>query len=203
MRGYSADAGAPQGARASTFDADGFYHTGDAGSFDARGLLYFNGRLGELIKTGGANVTPSEVEAVLVAAPRSAAAYVVGVADAERGENVAAAVVLEPGARSTPTRSARRARELAAYKVPRHVLVAAQDSAALHRQRQDRQAPPARAARGANHAELQRRRDGSAVSTRRRALVSISASRSMPKYSSSRWWAPALSSTVARAAAAA
>ena len=94
------DAGPAQGrARATSFDADGFYHTGDAGCFDARGVLYFTGRLGELIKTGGANVTPAEVEAVLAAQPEVKEAYVVGVPDAERGEVVAAAVVLAQGAR--------------------------------------------------------------------------------------------------------
>jgi acyl-CoA synthetase (AMP-forming)/AMP-acid ligase II len=110
--------------REETFDADGFYRTGDAGFFDERGLLHFKGRLGELIKTGGANVTPGEVEQVLAVQPGVGAAYVVGIPDPERGQVVAAAVVPRKGRR--PTQDGLRARlrkELSAYKVPRHILV--------------------------------------------------------------------------------
>ena len=129
VRGYSVMQGLHKVVRERVFDADGFYHTGDAGWFDTRGVLYFTGRLGELIKTGGANVTPSEVEAVLVAQPEVAEAYVVGVPDAERGEVVAAALVLAPGARlETEALRARLRRELAAYKVPRLVHFAAPGS---------------------------------------------------------------------------
>ncbi|RIL06139.1 MAG: acyl-CoA synthetase [Proteobacteria bacterium] len=111
--------------RAETFDADGWYHTGDAGSFTADGLLYFRGRLGEMIKSAGANVTPSEVESVLAGFAEVKAAFVVGVAHRERGENVAAAVVLEPGAALSPDEvRARTKAQLAAYKVPRHVWIA-------------------------------------------------------------------------------
>ncbi len=110
--------------REDVFDADGFYPTRDAGCFDADGVLYFQGRLGDLIKTGGANVTPAEVEAVLVAQPEVRAAHVAGVADPDRGEVVAAAVVLEAGAEAGAEELVRRvAKELSAYKVPRHVLL--------------------------------------------------------------------------------
>lgn len=129
VRGDSLMLGLYKKERAETFDADGFYHTGDAGFFTAEGELYFKGRLGEMIKSGGANVTPSEVESLLMSFPEVKGAYVVGVADAQRGENVAAAVVLEPGIALTAAAIQSRARaELAAYKVPRHVLVAAQES---------------------------------------------------------------------------
>lgn len=115
--------------RDATFDAEGFYHTGDGGYFDAAGLLHFSGRLGEMIKTGGANVTPSEVEGALTAWPEVKAAFVVGLPDAERGQSVAAAVVLEPGAHITAEALRARLRgELAAYKVPRHLLVAPLDA---------------------------------------------------------------------------
>jgi acyl-CoA synthetase (AMP-forming)/AMP-acid ligase II len=115
--------------REATFDAEGFYHTGDGGFFDAAGLLHFTGRLGEMIKTGGANVTPSEVEGVLTAWPEVKAAFVVGLPDTERGQSVAAAVVLEPGARMSADELRERLRgELAAYKVPRHLLVTSLDA---------------------------------------------------------------------------
>jgi acyl-CoA synthetase (AMP-forming)/AMP-acid ligase II len=126
VRGRTLMLGLHKRERDETFDADGYYHTGDAGYFTADGLLYFTGRLGEMIKSGGANVTPSEVESLLAGFPEVKEAYVVGVADAQRGENVAAAVVLEPGAALAPDAiKARTKAQLAAYKVPRHVLVAA------------------------------------------------------------------------------
>jgi len=110
--------------RAESFDADGYYHTGDRGWFDAEGNLFFSGRIGELIKTGGANVTPHEVESVLEALPEIAAAYVVGVADAERGENVAAVLVPRDGATLALAAVREHLRgELAAYKLPRHIFV--------------------------------------------------------------------------------
>jgi acyl-CoA synthetase (AMP-forming)/AMP-acid ligase II len=124
VRGYNVMLRLYKVPRHETFDADGFYHTGDAGFFDDRGLLHFKGRLGEMIKTGGANVTPSEVEAVLTGHPEVKAAYVVGVPDPERGQSVAAAVVPEVGHAIDP--DALRARvkgDLSAYKVPRHVWV--------------------------------------------------------------------------------
>lgn len=125
VRGDSLMLGLYKRERAETFDADGWYHTGDAGFFDAEGRLFFKGRLGEMIKTAGANVTPSEVESVLMGFAEVKAAFVVGVADAVRGENVAAAVVPEPGAAiDVADLRARVKAQLAAYKVPRHVLVA-------------------------------------------------------------------------------
>jgi acyl-CoA synthetase (AMP-forming)/AMP-acid ligase II len=125
VRGYSLMQGLHKVPRDEVFDADGFYHTGDGGFFDARGLLHFEGRLGEMIKSGGANVTPSEVEAVLLGCPEVAEAYVVGVPDADRGELVAAAVVLEPGASAEAAELRARVKgELAAYKVPRLLHVA-------------------------------------------------------------------------------
>jgi acyl-CoA synthetase (AMP-forming)/AMP-acid ligase II len=124
VRGYSLMQGLYKIEREQSFDRDGFYHTGDGGFFDESGVLFFQGRLGDMIKSGGANVTPSEVESVLVGLPEVKEAYVVGVADAQRGENVAAAVVLEPGAALAAGEIRARVRaQLAVYKVPRHVLV--------------------------------------------------------------------------------
>jgi acyl-CoA synthetase (AMP-forming)/AMP-acid ligase II len=73
-----------------------------------------------MIKTGGANVSPQEVEAVLVAQPEVMEAHVVGLPDADRGQRVAAAVVLVDGARMDAETLRERLRsKLAAYKVPR------------------------------------------------------------------------------------
>ncbi len=129
VRGYSLMQGLHKHERGDVFDCDGFYHTGDVGLFTEDGLLYFKGRLGEMIKAGGANVTPSEVESVLASFVEVKEAFVVGVADAQRGELVAAVVVLEPGAAIDAAGVKARAKEqIAAYKVPRHVLVAEHDA---------------------------------------------------------------------------
>jgi acyl-CoA synthetase (AMP-forming)/AMP-acid ligase II len=124
VRGYSLMQGLYKHERTEVFEPDGFYRTGDAGYFTADGTLYFKGRLGEMIKTGGANVTPSEVEQVLVSFPEVKEAYVVGVPDPSRGQSVEAAVVLEIGATAEAEELRGRVkRALSAYKVPRHVFV--------------------------------------------------------------------------------
>ncbi len=124
VRGDSLMQGLLKREREATFDRDGFYHTGDSGWFDAEGNLFFRGRLGELIKTGGANVTPREVELALEAQPEVLSAHVVGVPHPERGENVAAALVLREGAALSRTALRERLKaELAAYKLPRHVFL--------------------------------------------------------------------------------
>jgi o-succinylbenzoate---CoA ligase len=74
-------------------DADGWLHTGDAGRIDEQGRLHVEGRLKELIVTGGENVAPARVEAVLLAHPSLADAAVAGLPDPEWGEVVTAYVV--------------------------------------------------------------------------------------------------------------
>jgi acyl-CoA synthetase (AMP-forming)/AMP-acid ligase II len=124
VRGYSVMQGLYKLEREDTFDADGYYHTGDGGRFDAEGHLYFEARLGDLIKTGGANVAPREVEVALMAFPEVKEAYVVGVPHPQRGQTVEAAVVLQAG-RSAEAEDlrARLKAELSAYKVPRHLFL--------------------------------------------------------------------------------
>jgi len=125
VRGDSLMLGLYKMERAETFDADGFYHTGDGGRFDpSSGHLFFTGRLGDLIKTGGANVTPREVEAVLEGRRDVKEAYVVGLPDADRGQRVAAAVVPQVGVDLDPETLRQFLRgEIAAYKVPRHIFL--------------------------------------------------------------------------------
>ena len=104
--------------RADSFDADGYYRTGDEGEIDGD-VIYFLGRLGDMIKTSGANVSPAEVERELVGIDGVGAAYVVAVDDAIRGQAVGAAVIPEVGAElsAIEIRRALRAR-LSSYKVP-------------------------------------------------------------------------------------
>jgi acyl-coenzyme A synthetase/AMP-(fatty) acid ligase len=105
--------------RAEVFDVDGWYHTGDEVHFDEDGHLYFHGRLGDVIKTGGANVSPLEVEAALRAIPGVLEAHVIGLPDEQRGQRVAAAVVLDGTENLTGDQLRENLRErLAAYKVP-------------------------------------------------------------------------------------
>jgi fatty-acyl-CoA synthase len=83
---------------AEAFDKDGYFLTGDIGSIEMDGRIRFRGRLTEIIKTGGINVAPLEVEQVLLQHPDIMQAYVVGVPDPSKGEVVAAAVELRAGA---------------------------------------------------------------------------------------------------------
>jgi fatty-acyl-CoA synthase len=103
---------------AATFDAEGYFLTGDLGAIED-GRVRFRGRLKEMIKTGGVNVAPLEVEEVLLQHPDVVQAYVVGVPDAAKDELVAAAVELRAGAVANAAAILGFCRErLASYKVP-------------------------------------------------------------------------------------
>lgn len=104
------------------FDADGYFITGDLGILDPEGRLQFRGRMKEMIKTGGINVAPVEVEEILMAHPAVKIAFVVGVPDAQRDEMIGAIVIRRPGETvEGPELLAHCRRALAAYKVPRLV----------------------------------------------------------------------------------
>jgi acyl-CoA synthetase (AMP-forming)/AMP-acid ligase II len=132
VRGYNLCQALYKREREESFDADGYYHTGDGGWFDAEGHLFFKGRLGDMIKTAGTNVAPREVEIALEALPEVKLAAVVGVPDPVRGQIVTAAVVAEPGQRVDPDAVRARLRdELSSFKVPRHVFVLKHDEVPL------------------------------------------------------------------------
>lgn len=100
--------------------AGGWLRTGDLGVLDADGALRVVGRADDMLVTGGENVHPAEVEAVLLAHPDVADAGVAGLPDPDWGQRVAAWIVLAPGARADAGTLARHARaQLAGYKVPR------------------------------------------------------------------------------------
>lgn len=105
------------------FDADGFFHTGDAGFFDADDYVHWTGRRTEMIKTGGANVSPAELEVELRACPPVKLARIVGMPDPRLDEIVVACITLKDGAEATEADIQAFLRErVAAYKVPKRVL---------------------------------------------------------------------------------
>lgn len=76
---------------------DGWFPTRDGGRIDHAGYLYLEGRLDDVIVRGGENISPGEIEEVLIAHPAVAEAAVVGLPDVEWGERVVAAVARRPG----------------------------------------------------------------------------------------------------------
>jgi long-chain acyl-CoA synthetase len=101
----------------------GWLRTGDLVTVDADGFTTIVDRVKELIITGGFNVMPSEVEAVLQAHPGIADVAVVGIPAPNGGERVVAVVVLKPGATLDEDAVRDWCRErLAPYKVPRHIV---------------------------------------------------------------------------------
>jgi acyl-CoA synthetase (AMP-forming)/AMP-acid ligase II len=104
---------------------DGWFHTGDLGRFDRDGYLYVVGRLKDLIKTGSINVSPREVESVILGLPGIDDVAVIGVADAEWGEAVKAVVVRKPGHEVAADEIARHCKAtLAGYKAPKYITFA-------------------------------------------------------------------------------
>jgi acyl-CoA synthetase (AMP-forming)/AMP-acid ligase II len=109
--------------RRTVFTRDGFYPTRDLVRIDEEGWLYPVGRLDDMIKTRGANVSRREVEAALAALPGVETAIVAGVPDVEMGKRIVAAVVPQSGAALTEKdlRAALRER-LSSFKIPRRIV---------------------------------------------------------------------------------
>jgi fatty-acyl-CoA synthase len=104
------------------FDARGWFRTGDLGSIDDQGRLRFLGRIKELIRTGGENFSPLEVENLLRQHEAVADACVVGVPDARLGEVAFAVVQLRPGQRADQADLLTHCQpRIASYKLPRRI----------------------------------------------------------------------------------
>ena len=100
----------------------GWFHSGDLGRVDEDGYFFVVDRKKDMIIRGGYNVYPREVEELLYEHPAIREAAVVGVPHPEWGEEIGAAVVLEPGAEAAPEEISAWVRErIAAYKYPRVV----------------------------------------------------------------------------------
>ena len=107
---------------ARTIGADGWLHTGDAGSVDADGYVFICDRVKDMIISGGENVYPAEVESVLAEHPAVAEVGVIGVPDERWGEAVKAIVVLRPDAIVTGDALVAWSRtRIAGFKSPRSV----------------------------------------------------------------------------------
>jgi O-succinylbenzoic acid--CoA ligase len=105
--------------------ADGWLHTGDLGELDAHGNLRVTGRRADTIVSGGENVAPAEIEAVLEAHPAVLEAAVLGREDPRWGEAVTAIVVARAGAElDVEELRAHCAGALAPYKVPKQIVAA-------------------------------------------------------------------------------
>jgi len=108
-------------ATAATIDADGWIHTGDLGTMDARGYVRVTGRVKEMIIRGGENLFPAEIENILLEHADVADVAVVGVPDPRLGEAVAAFVRLAPGATLDQAALVAHCRaNIAAQKTPTH-----------------------------------------------------------------------------------
>jgi acyl-CoA synthetase (AMP-forming)/AMP-acid ligase II len=103
---------------------DGWYYTGDIGRFDTDGYLYVVGRIKDVIKTGSINVSPKEVEEILLFHPDVLDAAVIGVPDPIWGEAIKAYVVARDNKMLQEADLVKFCKEyLADYKVPKRILV--------------------------------------------------------------------------------
>ena len=101
---------------------DGWLHTGDAGTMDRDGFIYIKDRIKDMIISGGENIYPAEVEAVLAGHPKVADVAVIGVPDDTWGETVKAIVIRRPGTDLSPEELIEWSKDrLAGYKRPHSV----------------------------------------------------------------------------------
>jgi acyl-CoA synthetase (AMP-forming)/AMP-acid ligase II len=116
---------------AETLDEEGYYRTGDSGYVDNTGQLFWEGRLSDIIKTGGANVSPREIDSLLASYPGVKLSRTVGIPHDTLGQVVVACVVpLEQAVlEEAGMRDYLKAR-LASYKVPRRLLLFSEEEIA-------------------------------------------------------------------------
>ena len=102
---------------------DGWLNTGDLLRFDDQGYFWFCGRKKQIIIHDGSNISPQEVENVLLENDAIEAAGVVGVPDTLHGQNIRAYVVLKPGVKTLPAADIlKKARDRIGYKAPEEIV---------------------------------------------------------------------------------
>ena len=111
---------------AEAFTDDGYYKTGDLGSFGEDGYFRYHSRLKEMVKVGGINVSPVEVEQILLCHPQIREAAVVGVSDPLQGEALAAVIVITGDLTTQDVHSYMRD-TAASFKTPSHIIVQSAD----------------------------------------------------------------------------
>lgn len=121
IRGLGVMRGLYKKEREETFDADGYYHTGDRGYLE-NGNIYFTGRYSEMIKSGGANISPLEVEQAMESLCGVRRAFVFGVPHPTKHAEAVAIVVPDDGCVLDADQLASELKkELSGYKVPRRI----------------------------------------------------------------------------------
>lgn len=105
------------------FDEDGFFHTGDGGYVDSDGCMFWEGRITDIIKTGGANVSPVEIDELLARFPGVKRAQTVGMPHATLGEMIVSCIVPHQDLALDETAiTAYLKQHLASFKVPKKIL---------------------------------------------------------------------------------
>jgi fatty-acyl-CoA synthase len=113
-------------------DDEGYFRTGDGGWLDGDGRLHWEGRLNDIIKTGGANVSPVEIDDVIQTMPGVKVSQTVGIPHDTLGELVVTCIVPQEGGELAEAEVRAFARQrLASYKVPRQVLFFAESDLAM------------------------------------------------------------------------
>jgi acyl-CoA synthetase (AMP-forming)/AMP-acid ligase II len=103
---------------------DGWFRSGDIGSIDHDGFLILHGRMNDLINRGGEKISPIEVDEILLHHPAVAEAAAFSVPHSRLGEDVAAAVVLRPGMKTSPLELRKFLQDqIASFKVPRRIVI--------------------------------------------------------------------------------
>jgi len=125
VRGYAVTNGywdKPEATR-EALDAEGWLHSGDMARIREDGHVVFMGRYKDMLKVGGENVSPAEIEAYLRVMPEVEDAAVVAFPDPRLAEVPVAFVILKQGRRvGGDTLIARMKGKIASYKIPRHVI---------------------------------------------------------------------------------
>ncbi len=123
MRGYYKNPEATE----QVIDADGWLHSGDLACRDSEGFYHITGRIKDMIIRGGENIYPREIENYIYRMPEVSMVEVVGVPDEHYGEIVVAFIILKQGAALTGDDVRKYcSRQLAKFKVPKHVFFVAE-----------------------------------------------------------------------------